>query len=140
MKKIITGLVLLLSFSCTNIDDMGQEIVIVTIVPKDIDIILTTTEPTFDEIVVSYRDFEMEEDIFGPRQFEYDSNGEPLPIIISFKDYEYPSIIGNAYRNNDRPSSLKAQVFINDTLVLEDESIGSPGIYATINFDYEIIN
>ncbi|TXD50914.1 MULTISPECIES: hypothetical protein [unclassified Polaribacter] len=141
MKKIIPVLLLFLSFSCANSDGIAVEPIIIDLVPKDIDIIITTGEPIFDEIVLSYKDFDTEEEWnYGPRQFDYDSNGNAIPIVISFKDYQYSSIIGNAYRNNDIPSSLKAQIFINDSLVLEDESIGSPGIYATINFDYEISN
>jgi hypothetical protein len=142
MKKILTLLILLLSFSCANNQDTGiQPIIVVDIIPKKIDIIITTTEPIFDEIVLSYKDFNLEEEwVYGPRQFEYDSNGNPLPIIVSFEEYKYATIVGNAYRNNDLPSGLKAQLFINDTLVLEDEAFGSDGVYATVNFDYDIEN
>jgi|AntRauMFilla1563_2_1112583.scaffolds.fasta_scaffold09761_2 hypothetical protein len=141
MKKIITLFLLLLSFSCATNEVLEEETEPAIIVPKDVEIILTTTRLEFDEVVVSYQDFSIEEDwTYGPRQFDYDSNGNPLPIIISFKDYQYTTIVGNAYRNNDLPEGLKVQVFIDDVLVLEDENTGTPGVYATVNFDYEIPN
>jgi hypothetical protein len=139
MKKIIAIFILILSSSCLNDEPTVVEPDVV-IVPKDVDIILTTTRPEFDEIVVSYQDFDSEEEWnYGPRQFAYDSNGNPVPIIISFKDYTYKTIVGNAYRNNPLPSSLKVEVFINDTLVLIDEMTGSPGDYATVSFNYDIV-
>jgi hypothetical protein len=139
MRKIIPLLILLISISCTTTAD---PIVIVEtpIVPKDVEIILTTTAPKFDEIVVSYMDFNINDWAYGPRQFDYDNNGNPEPIIISFTDYKYNEIIGNAFRNNDLPYGLKAQIFVNGELVLNKENIGSEGVYATVEFDHTIEN
>ena len=35
---------------------------------------------------------------------------------------------------------IKAQIYIDNELVLTDESVGSEGVYATINFNYTIPN
>lgn len=136
MKKLVTLLLLITYISCSTPGEITEEELIAQ--AKDIEIILTTTEPDFDEIMVAYRDFDIDDWIYGPRQFDYDSDGNPLPIIISLPDYIHPTIEGNAYRNNTIPSSLKVQLFVNDSLVLEDQSVGTPTTYATVNFDYVI--
>jgi hypothetical protein len=137
MKNLITILILLVSISCTNTEVIEE----VLIVPKNIEIVITSNTPEFDEIIVSYKDFDIEEEwIYGPREFNYDSNGNQEPIIISLPEYTYRKIVGNAYRNNDLPYTLKAEVFIDGELVLEEESVGSKGVYASINFDYTIEN
>jgi hypothetical protein len=139
MKKLITILILLVSISCTTTNT--EVIEEVPIVPKNVEIVITTNTPEFDEIVVSYKDFDVEEEwIYGPRQFNYDSNGNQEPIIISFPAYTYQEIVGNAYRNNDLPYTLKAEIFIDGELVLEEETVGSEGVYASINFDYTLEN
>jgi hypothetical protein len=139
MKKLITILILLVSISCTTTNTALIEEV--PIVPKNVEIVITTNTPEFDEIVVSYKDFDIEEEwTYGPRQFNYDSNVNQEPIIISFPEYTYKKIVGNAYRNNDLPYTLKAEIFINGELVLEEESVGSKGVYASISFDYIIEN
>ncbi len=144
MKKIITILIILVSISCSTNETISLEPLPIgggEIIPKDIKIIITTSELINDEIQVAYKKNPDEDEYeFGPRQFEYEANGTPIPIIITLEGYNYLSIIGNAYRNNDLPSSLKVELYINNELVLEDESTGTTGVYATINFDYEITN
>ncbi|SDR70834.1 hypothetical protein SAMN05216503_0539 [Polaribacter sp. KT25b] len=137
MKKIITILIILVTISCTTTSTTETETT--PIVPKNVEIILSTDRPEFDEIVVSYHDFETNTDLYGPRQFTYDSSGNQEPIIISLPDYSYSEIQGNAYRNNGLPYSLNAQIYINDELKFEIEDIGSAEAYATIFFDYTII-
>ncbi|WP_339661916.1 hypothetical protein [uncultured Polaribacter sp.] len=138
MKKILTILILLVTISCSTTST--SEVEITPIVPKNVEIIITTDAPDFDEIIVSYHDFDTNEDLYGPRQFTYDANGNQEPITISLPDYSYSEIVGNAYRNNGLPYSLKAQIYINDELEFEVESIGSSEAYATIFFDYTIKN
>ncbi|PQJ77441.1 hypothetical protein [Polaribacter glomeratus] len=142
MRKIIPVLIILISISCTTTAD---QIVIeeIPIVPKNVEIIITSDTPEFDEIWITYKDFDLDpllQDRYGARQFNYDSNGNQEPIIISFTDYKYEEIIGNAYRNNDLPYNLKAQIFINGKLEFDVESVGSTGVYATISFNYTIEN
>ena len=142
MRKLTILLTILLYESCsttteTIIPDVPE------IVPKNVAIVLTTNAPTFDEIWVTYKDFGLnppEQNIFGARQFNYDSNGNPEPIVISLPNSTYLEIKGNSYRNNDLPYMIKAQVYIDNELVLTDESVGSESAYATVNFDYTIPN
>ena len=138
MKKILTILILLVSVSCTTTS--LDATVNTPIVPKNVKIIISTNAPDFDEIIVSYHDFDTNEDIYGQRQFTYDSSGNQQPIIISLPEYSYNEILGNAYRNNGLPYSLNAKIFIDDVLEFEVESIGSTEAYATIFFDYTIKN
>jgi hypothetical protein len=137
MKKIISILIILVTISCTTTST--EKVEITPIVPKNVEIIITTDAPEFDEIIISYHDFDTNEDLYGPRQFTYDSSGNQEPIIISLPDYSYSEIMGNAYRNNGLPYSLNAQIYINDELKFEVEDIGTAEAYATIFFDYTII-
>ena len=142
MKKLTIILTILLYASCSTTTETITPVV-VEIVPRNVEIVLTTNAPSFDEIWVTYKDFDLtppEQDVFGARQFDYDTNGNPEPIIISLPDYKYRKIEGNSYRNNDLPYMIKAQIYIDNELVLSEESVGSEGIYATINFNYTIPN
>ena len=109
MKKFIFLCTIFLSLSCTtNTEILEEEITAIT--PKKVEIILTTSKLVFDEIVVSYYDFDADEWVFGPRQFSYNSSGQPEPMIILLTDYVYKTIEGEAYRKNNLNASLKAQV------------------------------
>jgi hypothetical protein len=142
-KQITSILFLICVYSCTtNEINQIEEIIeeeVVDINPKNVQIILTTTQSDFDEVVVSYYDFEINDWNYGPRQFEYDANGNPEPIIISLPDYEFDTIEGDAYRKNSSPSGLKVQIFIDDVLVKEEESFGTDLVYAQVFFDYTIV-
>lgn len=138
MKKIITILIILVSISCSTTNT--PEVENIPIVPKNIEIILSTNAPEPDQIIVSYHDFDTNEDLYGPREFTYDRNGNQEPIIITLPDYSYDKIVGNAYRKNGLPYSLKAQIYINEELEFEVEDIGSTDAYATVFFDYTIEN
>jgi hypothetical protein len=142
MRKLTILLTILLYASCSTTSETIIPVV-VEIVPRNVEIVLTTNAPSFDEIWVTYKDFDLntpEQNIFGARQFDYDNSGNPEPIIISLPDYRYLEIEGNSYRNNDLPYMIKAQIYIDNELVLTDESVGSEGVYATINFNYTIPN
>lgn len=134
MKKLMIIVLVFLSFSCSTENELEET---PETTPRNVKIILTTNEPKFDEIVVSYRDFDKMEWVFGPRQFEYDTNGNSLPIIISFDDYTHEEIVGEAYRKNNFSSFIKVQIFVDDKLVLEKISVGTENSYASVNFGYE---
>lgn len=136
--QISSILIILFISSCTTTETVEEIEEVVQITPKNVEIVLTTTQPDFDEIVLSYYDFDEESWIYGPRQFVYDANGNPEPIIISLPDYKYKTIEGNAYRKNNWTSSLKAQVFIDNVLVKEEERFGTSLVYAQVFFDYTI--
>ena len=136
--QISSILIILFITSCTPNETPEEIEEVVKITPKNVEIILTTTQPNFDEVVLSYYDFDDESWNYGPRQFAYDANGNPEPIIISLPDYKYKTIEGNAYRKNNWTSSLKVQIFIDDILVKEDEVFGTNLVYAQVFFDYTI--
>ena len=142
MKRTIFLFVILLSFSCTSSDEVMQEIIeeeeVVVITPKKVEIIITTSQLDFDEIIVSYYDYEKEDWVFGPRQFKYDSNGNPEPIVILLPEYVHKKIEGETYRRNSLKSSLKVKILVNDELVFEEEAIGTDLDYAHVIFDYII--
>ncbi|PQB07994.1 hypothetical protein BST83_13165 [Polaribacter filamentus] len=60
MKKLITILILLVSISCTTTNTaLIEKFQIIT---KNVEIIITTNTPEFDEIVVSCKDFDIEKE------------------------------------------------------------------------------
>jgi len=139
MKKVIFFLTILILASCstkTGPIDGGSTV----IVPKDVEIILSTTQPEFDEIVISYYDFGLRQWVTGPRQFTYDVNGNPEPYIISFPAYAYGRIEGETYRNNSLPSELKVEIYIDGVLVFDKRSYGTDASYASVNFNYTILD
>lgn len=136
--QISSILIILFITSCTPNETIEEIEVTEEITPKNVEIILTTSQPNFDEVVLSYFDFDEDSLNYGPRQFVYDANGNPEPIIISLPNYKYKTIEGNAYRKNNWTSSLKVQIFIDDILVKEDEVFGTNLVYAQVFFDYTI--
>lgn len=145
MKKILCILTILLSISCTTNNQVIETVE--EIVPKNIQIIFTTTRPEFDEVTIAYYDYDIEDWVYGPYQFEYDNLGNALPITLTFSGYEYTQITGDAYRNNTLPYELKVQVYVDGELVLEDADTGVEedlttddieGSYATIYFNYDL--
>lgn len=103
MKKILPLLIILVFISCFEQTLISPTI---PIIPKNVEIIISSNNPISDEIIVSYRDFDKNEDIFGLRQFTYDNNGQQEPIVISFPEYTHSKISGNAYRKNSKQNNL----------------------------------
>jgi hypothetical protein len=139
MKKVIFFLTILILASCSTITgpiDGGSTV----IVPKDVEIILSTTQPEYDEIVISYYDFDLGQWVSGPTQFTYDVNGNPEPYIISFPDYAHRKIEGETYRNNSFPSELKVEIYIDGVLVFDKRSYGTDASFAAVNFNYTILD
>lgn len=131
-------LFLILISSCTTNETIEEVEEIEEIIPKNIELIFTTSQLNFDEIVVSYYNFDTSEWIYGPMQFTYDANGNPEPIIISIPDYTFNTIEGEAYRKNNLEFSLKVQVYVDEVLSFETESIGTALDWAHVNFTFTI--
>lgn len=138
LKHLTTFLFIAIYASCTTNVTIEEEAEEIEITPKNIEIIFTTSQLEFDEIVVSYYDFDLSEWIYGPMQFTYDAEGNPEPIVITLPNYAYSTIEGEAYRKNNLESSLKVQVFIDDVLSFETESIGTALEWAHVIFNYTI--
>ncbi len=138
LKHLTTIVLITLFTSCTTnttIEEIDDEI---EFTAKTIEIILTTSQLEFDEIMVSYYDFDLSEWVYGPMQFTYDAEGNPEPITITLNDYAYNTIEGEAYRKNNLESSLKVQVYIDEVLHFETESIGTELEWAHVDFNYTI--
>jgi hypothetical protein len=137
--KGITALFLILIWaSCATNETIVEIEEIEEITPKNVEIILTTSQLEFDEITVSYYDFDLSEWVYGPMQFTYDADGNPEPIVISLPEYAYNTIEGEAYRKNNFESSLKVQVYVDEVLSFETESIGTDLEWAHVIFNFTI--
>lgn len=138
LKYLTTILFVTMFASCatSEVIDEIEEVTIIT--PKNIEIIFTTSQLEFDEITVSYYDFDLAEWIYGPMQFSYDADGNPEPIIISLPNYSYDTVKGDAYRKNTLESSLKVQIYVDEILSFETESVGTALEWAHVKFDFTI--
>lgn len=142
MKKIV-GIFLifiLYSCSCTCDDVITPEDIeaIEEATTKDIEIVFTTTEPNYDEVMVTYYDYEIEDDFSSAFVFKYDTSGNPLPLKITLDNYKYEFIRGEGFRNNFSTAQLKVQLFVDDEMVLENTSNGTSNAFAKVNFDFDI--
>lgn len=129
---------MLIMFLCacgTSSDDFG-DIVLPTI--NDVRLEFRTTEPNSDQIEFSYYDNNTDAFISEAIQFEYDTNGNPLPLVIKWDNFTYKYIRGEGYRNNFSSAELNFNLFVNDVLVLEENSTGSSNAYARVVFNYTI--
>lgn len=135
MKKLLILLSLVLFYNCTNTSYQEIEI------PKSKKVVFQfeTTEPVYDEVMLTYYDYKTDTDITAPYPFTYDATGNSLPLDITFENYQFKYVRGTAYRNNNSTATLSFKLFVNDELVLEDIDQGSPSKYATVNFDYTIV-
>ena len=142
MKKIAFLLFTLTIFSCTSTVVLTPEEIaeLEELATKDIEIIFTTTEPNYDEVMVTYYDFSIGDDIAKSYVFKYDVNGNPLPIKIVFDNYKYEYIRGEGFRNNFSEAELKVQVLVDNVLVLEEKSNGTSTHFARVSFNYDIPN
>lgn len=137
MKKIVFLLLFIVAVSCSTSSENPEE-------PQskinNIEIIFTTTEPNNDEIMITYYDIASANNVSGPYQFIYDNNGNPLPIKLTFDDYKYRFLDGEAFRNNFSISELKVQVFVNGEMIVERVSKGSSTTFATVDISFKIVN
>ena len=135
MKKFFFLLLTLFLSACGTSDDFG-EIVLPTI--NDVRLEFRTTEPNSDEIDYSYYDNKTDAFISDTIQFEYDSNGNPLPIVIKWDKFTYKYIRGEGYRNNFSNAELNFNLYVNDVLVTDETSTGSRNAFARVVFNYTI--
>ena len=137
MKRLAILIVLFSVFSCTSESKLTPE-EIEDLITDDVEIIFTTTEPNYDEVMVTYYDFDIGTDVAKPYVFKYDVDGNPLPLKISFENYTHELIRGEGFRNNFSEAELKVQLFIDDKLILEEISKGTTSIFARVSFNYDI--
>jgi hypothetical protein len=135
MKNIVFLLSVIFLFSCTSTEDS-----IDTMQPTEtiVTIEFLTSEPNYDEVVVTYYDYKTDAYITAPYVFPYDSDGNPQPLKIILENYNFRYVDGEAYRNNNSAAELQVNLYINDTLVDEDSDQGTSSKYAVVKFEYTI--
>jgi hypothetical protein len=136
MKKIIFIFSIVLLYSCssaTTVEEEEQPSAEDRVVKME----FSTTELTFDEIRISYFDYLTNTYPLVVHQFSYDSSGNVIPFVITFENYNYRYINGEAYRNNPNTEEISVKIFVDDELVIEDTGKGENGEYAQIAFEYD---
>jgi len=89
-------------------------------------------------VMITYYDFSIGTDIAKAYPFEYDIDGNSLPLKIIFENYKYKTIRGEGFRNNFSEAEIKVQLYIDSRLVKERKSNGTSTIFARVNFNYDI--
>ncbi len=138
MKKFSLLILSIILFNCSGTktpEDAAQELEDAT---TDVEIIFTTSEPNHDEIMVTYYDIKQGKDITQPYVFEYDQNGNSLPLKIIFDNYEYRFLDGETFRNNFSESELRVQVYFEGNLHSDEASYGTSNSFARVNFSFKI--
>lgn len=136
MKKIIFIFSIVLLYSCssaTTVEEEEQPSAEDRVVKME----FSTTELTFDEIRISYFDYLTNTYPLVVHQFSYDSSGNVIPFVITFENYNYRYINGEAYRNNPNTEEISVKIYVDDVLVVEDTGKGENGEYAQIAFEYD---
>ncbi len=135
MRKISFIFSLILLSSCSSVNEENNELINKTVIIE-----FLTTEPNFDEIMVSYYQSETETYSLEPYTFKYDSDDNPLPLKITLANYSSRVIDGEAFRGNYSLATLSVKIYVDNELVLEDSNKGTSQTFATVNFKYTIPN
>lgn len=98
IKKVnILLLVFTIFLSCTVAGSDQEEI---SLAETDVKLEFTSAEPNYDGIDFSYYDNSTDKFNSETLKFQYDTNGNALPLVVLWEDFGYRFIRGNAYRNN----------------------------------------
>ena len=134
MKKIALIFSLISIYSCSSPSEESNN----NLIDSFVVIEFSTTEPNFDEIMVSYYLPETATYSLKPYTFAYDSDDNPLPLKITLENYTSRIIDGEAYRDNHSLARLSVKLYVDGELVLEDSKKGTAETIATVSFKYTI--
>tara|TARA_R110002050_G_scaffold151060_2_gene278020 strand:+ start:621 stop:1052 length:432 start_codon:yes stop_codon:yes gene_type:complete len=138
MKKLIFIFGLILFNSCTASTTTEEEN-LVSGKDRVVRMEFNTTLLSFDEIRISYFDYKTNTNPLVVHEFSYDTAGQPIPLILTFENYDFRFINGEAYRNNPSTEEISVKVYVDDELVIEEAERGENGEYAEIRFNYDIV-
>lgn len=139
MKNILPlflSLIFLSACTPTGTNEEGEEIV--PLDETDVRFEFRTTEPNYDEIELVYYEHTVDAFRDSTMVFNYDNNGNPLPLILLWENHGFKYLRGEIYRNNFSPAELNVTIFVNDTEVFTETKAGNPNQYARITWDYTI--
>ena len=57
-------------------------------------------------------------------EFSYDTAGQPIPLVLTFENYDFRFINGEAYRNNPSTEEISVKIYVDDELVIEEAERG----------------
>lgn len=138
MKKLIFLFGLILFNSCTT-STLDKDEDVVSGKDRIVKMEFNTSKLDFDEIRISYFDYKTNTNPLVVHQFSYDAAGQPIPLELTFENYDFRYINGEAYRNNPSTEEISVKIYVNDELVVEDAERGEDGEYAEIRFNYDIV-
>lgn len=140
MKNLVFIFGLILFYSCSNATAVDEEIEEMSAEDRVVKMEFNTTQLSFDEIRISYFDYTSDTNPYPVvvHQFLYDSSGLPIPLVLTFENYNFRYINGEAYRNNPNTEEISVKIFVDDELVVEETGKGEDGEYAEIRFNYDI--
>ena len=138
MKKLIFIFGLILFNSCTA-STTAEEENLVSGKDRVVRMEFNTTLLSFDEIRISYFDYKTNTNPLVVHEFSYDTAGQAIPLVLTFENYDFRFINGEAYRNNPSTEEISVKVYVDDELVIEEAERGENGEYAEIRFNYDIV-
>ena len=132
MKKLIFIFGLILFNSCTPStleDESGNP---VSGKDRVVRMEFNTTLSSFDEIRISYFDYKTNTNPLVVHEFLYDAAGQAIPLVLTFENYDFRFINGEAYRNNPSTEEISVKIYVDDELVIDEAERGKNGNYAEI--------
>lgn len=139
MKKLLFIFSIIILNSCSSVSNSEEENPdSISSEDRVVRFEFNTTELVLDEIRISYFDYLTNTYPVVVHNFSYDSSGQPIPFIMTFENYDYRYIYGEAYRNNPNTEEISVKIYINDELIIEEIGKGEDGEYAEIRFNYDI--
>lgn len=121
--------------ACKTAETAPEENIITNYTVK---IEVSSEESANDELFITYYEYQTNTYNWNPYPISYDSNGNPLPIIITLENYNFRYIEGEVYRNNNIPSKISLKISVNDEVVIDESKTGNGNEYVTIRFNYDI--
>lgn len=123
--------------SCTT---TNSDVNINEFTPKTIRIEVLTEEPNYDELSITY--YEYQTDTYNLKAYtcNYDDNGNPEPIIINLENYDFRYVSGEVYRNNSSESGISLKIFSDDEEIVSEYETGDGTKFVTLTFNYDLKN
>ena len=140
MKKLIYTFCFVLALGCSSATEENETELGIVSPDNEVRIEVTTNEPS-DEIFVNYYVYQTDDYNLKLYPFNYDSQGNADPVIITLSNYDFRYIQGETYRNRANISSpLTLKIYLNNELIIEETPIqDANNTNSRITFNYDIV-
>lgn len=134
MKKLLIIVLFIFSCSSATTEDEINNISSDNVVKIEV----LSEELNADELVISYYEYQTDSYSLKAYPVSYDGQGNPLPIIIEIKNYNFRYISGEVYRNNPIRTRINLKIYLNDEVIINESVVGNGVAYPIIRFNFDI--